>query len=94
MKKHISSPHSKSIKNYKEIEKKVRYCTGCDNKILSNDEFYKKEIDDLKISTTICGFCYNCKHHLLQSKFVLQRPFFEDSTKNVHPRAVTEFNAF
>jgi hypothetical protein len=31
---------------------------------------------------------------LLQYKFVLQRPFFEDSTKNVNPRAVKECNAF
>jgi hypothetical protein len=31
---------------------------------------------------------------LLQYKFVLQRPFFEDSTKNVNPRAVIECNAF
>ena len=31
---------------------------------------------------------------MLQYKFVLQRPFFEDSTKNVNPRAVKECNAF
>lgn len=34
------------------------------------------------------------RQHLLQSKFVLQRPFLEDSTKNVNPRAVNEFNEF
>ena len=34
------------------------------------------------------------KHHLLQSKFVLQRSFFEDSTKKVNPRAVMECNDF
>ena len=31
---------------------------------------------------------------MLQSKFVLQRPFFEDSTKNVNPRALIECNDF
>ena len=31
---------------------------------------------------------------MLQQKFILQRPFFEDSTKEVNRRSVLEFNDY
>ena len=34
------------------------------------------------------------QQNLLQQKFILQRPFFEDSTKEVNPRSVLEFNDY
>lgn len=64
----LQSSNGFSNKNQIEIEQIVKFCIYCDKKILSNNGFFKKEIgDDLLNSTTICGFCYNCKHHVLPS---------------------------
>ena len=54
--------------NYVEIEQVVKFCIHCDNKILSNNGFFNKlPGDDFPESTTICGFCYVCKHHVMPS---------------------------
>ncbi len=70
MNHYISLPYSNSFSNNKhiEIEQVVKFCIHCDNKILSNMGFFKKvPEDDLLDSTTICGFCYVCSHHVMPS---------------------------
>ncbi len=67
---YISLPYSNSFsnKNSIEIEQIVKFCIHCDNKILSNTGFFKKVPgDDSLDSTTICGFCYSCKQHVMPS---------------------------
>lgn len=54
--------------NFVEIEQIVKFCIQCDNKILSNVGFFNKiPGDELPDSTTICGFCFKCKHHVMPS---------------------------
>ena len=61
-------PYSNLTNNYIEINQNVKYCIDCDTKILSNQGFFNKSYqDNLQESTTICGFCTNCKHHVLAS---------------------------
>ena len=68
MEKYISLPYPHLFQNYIEIEYMVKICINCNTKILSNSEFVnKKPEDELANSNTICGFCYNCKHHVLPS---------------------------
>ncbi len=70
MNHYISISYSNSFSNNKhiEIEQVVKFCIHCDNKILSNMEFFRKvPEDDLLDSKTICGFCYVCNHHVMPS---------------------------
>jgi hypothetical protein len=64
----LGDVYKRQLQNYIEIEQKVKYCIECDNKILSNTGFFQKKLgDELPESTTICGFCYKCNHHVLPS---------------------------
>lgn len=68
MEQYISLPYSKSMGNFVEVEQIVKFCICCDNKILSNVGFFNKlPADELPESTTICGFCFKCKHHVMLS---------------------------
>jgi len=68
MEQYISLPYSKSSGNFIEIEQVVKFCICCDSKILNNVGFFNKKPEDNNInSTTICGFCYKCKHHVMPS---------------------------
>ncbi len=68
MNQNNSLPYSNLTNNYIEIKQNVKYCIDCDTKILSNQGFFNKSYqDNLQESTTICGFCTNCRHHVLLS---------------------------
>jgi len=68
MNQNNSLPYSNLTNNYIEIKQNVKYCIACDTKILSNQGFFNKSYqDNLQESTTICGFCTNCRHHVLAS---------------------------
>ncbi len=61
-----NSYNSCNSQTCREIEKIIKFCIYCDTEILSNvDFFYKTVEDELPTSITICGFCYNCKHHVV-----------------------------
>ncbi len=76
MEQYISLPYSNSFQTYVEIEKKVRFCIQCDKKILSNNGFFNKTLqDEIPESTTICGFCYYCNHHVLPSDCYIKVEF-------------------
>ena len=70
MEHYTSLPYSNSLGNgnYIEIEQIVKFCIYCDKKILSNVGFFNKlPGDELPGSTTICGFCVKCQHHVMPS---------------------------
>jgi hypothetical protein len=68
MNQNNSLPYSNLTNNYIEIKQNVKYCIDCDTKILSNQGFFNKSYqDNLQESITICGFCTNCRHHVLLS---------------------------
>lgn len=68
MDQHTTLSYLNLSTNHVEYIQIVKICIGCDTKILSNQGFFNKlPQDHLQESTTICGFCTNCKHHVLLS---------------------------